>query len=97
MNIHECIKYDGEQKTYDYAMCMLLLQNDAHLTFMEARAALMPNWEPLNQMSKEYGITLEDVFNLQLSADEKIAKTGKTLEEICGKYALPTMFISPDC
>ena len=79
-------------------MCMLLLQDKAGLSYKEARAVLLSNWETEKSLMAEFGIsTFEAVDNLYRRGMAKVKKTGKNVEEICGDYRLPTCFISPKC
>jgi len=95
MNIERKIEIRGSKVVRDYAMCMLLLQDQAGLSYKEARAVLYRMWESIDSLAKEFDISYEGVYNLVRRGDEKVKSTGKTVEEICGEYRLPICLIDP--
>ena len=95
MDLCKLIGQHGDDEVHSYAMCMLKLQLHA-LTFKEARAVLHFSWETMEDITSEYNITYEAVYNLIRRGNNKINRTGKTLDEICGEHMIKTMYISPN-
>lgn len=78
-----------------YEHCLVALQEKAGLTYREARAYLMSNWEPEGALAKEWGITTEAVYNFVRRAEAKIGKSGLTLDEIYGENRIRIAFVDP--
>lgn len=95
MDLDAYIDCCGSAEVLNYAMCMLKLQLHG-LTFKEARAVLHFSWETMEDITSEYNITYEAVYNLIRRGNNKINRTGKTLDEICGEHMIKTMYISPN-
>jgi hypothetical protein len=75
-----------------YAVCMLRLQQQANLTFKEARAYLCGHHEVYETLVKEYGITMKAVYNLARRGTEKVKKAGLNDEDLFGEYRLTIMY-----
>jgi hypothetical protein len=80
-------------ETYDH--CMSALRKKAGLTYREARAYLMPNWERPEVLAEEWGITTEALYDIVHSAEMKIQRSGLTLDEIYGDNKIRLMFVDP--
>lgn len=95
MNIENKIEVRGSEQVRDYAMCMLLLQDKAGLSYKEARAVMHDSWETTEALVKEFNISYEGVYNLVRRGNKKVHSVGMTVEEICGEYMLPVCMIDP--
>lgn len=78
-----------------YEHSIVALQEKCGLSYREARAYLMANWEPVDDLAREWKVTPEAVYNLMRRAEEKIKKSGLTDEEIYGDKQLRVMFVDP--
>lgn len=78
-----------------YAVCMLLLEEEAGLTYREARAILHHSREEISDLAKIYGITEQGVYNMIRRAEKKIRDSGKTQSGILGEYAPDIFNIDP--
>lgn len=72
-----------------YAMAMLILQENAGLTFKEARAFLAYSRESNLELAVEWGVTIQAISNLCRRAERKIEATGQSIEEILGEDNMP--------
>jgi lambda repressor-like predicted transcriptional regulator len=77
----------------DYAVCMLILQDKAGLSYKEARAVMSQGWETDKNIIEDYGISHQAIYNLYRRGLAKIDKTGMTQEQLCEGYNLPLVLI----
>jgi len=95
MDLERMIDSRGIKLVNDYTMCMYRLQDQANLSYKEARAVLYDRWETVENIAKDFGISDQAVYNLIRRGLKKVEATGKNVNEIYGDYDLPFRFISP--
>ena len=71
-----------EGRRPDKDVMIARLQISAQLTLEEARAILCEGETP-EDLSKEFGTTVNAIYNMQRRAKKKIAMTGYSIGEIC--------------
>ena len=81
-------RYEKEQleERKVYALKMLELQEEAGLTYKEARVFLLSrSSKMLYDLSMEWGITMEGVYNLSRRAQKKIDETDLQIDDFADK------------